>query len=48
MIFQRMPEPVRVAFDAELFIARTATDPATACRAAAHILFQQTERPGRR
>ncbi|MCW3840625.1 DUF3703 domain-containing protein [Micromonospora yasonensis] len=37
-----MPEPVRVAFDAELFTARTATDPATAWRAAerAHILSQ--------
>ncbi|MEO3780404.1 DUF3703 domain-containing protein [Micromonospora sp. B11E3] len=42
MIFQPMPEPVRAAFDAELHAARTATDPATAWRAAerAHILSQ--------
>ncbi|MGW5576671.1 DUF3703 domain-containing protein [Micromonospora chokoriensis] len=37
-----MPLAVRAAFDAELATARTATDPATPCRAAerAHILSQ--------
>ncbi len=42
VIFQRMPEPVGVVFDAELFTARTATDSAAAWRAAerAHILSQ--------
>ena len=39
---RRMPPAVRAAFDVELSTARTATDPATAWRAAerAHILFQ--------
>ncbi|MET7831354.1 DUF3703 domain-containing protein [Micromonospora sediminicola] len=39
---RRMPPAVREAFDAELATARTATDPATAWRAAerAHILSQ--------
>lgn len=41
-IGRRMPPAVRAAFDAELATARTATDPASAWRAAerAHILSQ--------